>query len=155
MSTRSRIAFLAVFTLLASSAAFASDKTAIESRITKWQESLAAGDAAGVAAIYAKDGQLLPPDGVEVNGRAAIQEYWDGAVKAGFKNIKLELLELHGTGNVLSEVGHWTFQDADGKALDHGKYIVLWKKSADGWQIYRDIWNDSVPPEPAADAAKK
>ena len=40
-----------------------------------WAERYAANDAAGVAALYTEDAQLLPPDMEVVSGRAAIQEF--------------------------------------------------------------------------------
>ena len=33
----------------------------------------------------------------------------------------------------------------DGKHLDHGKYLVFYKKEGGRWKIYRDIWNSSMP----------
>jgi hypothetical protein len=36
----------------------------------------------------------------------------------------------------------------DGKVLDKGKYIVIWKKEDGTWKLHRDIWTTSVPPAP-------
>ena len=35
-------------------------------------------------------------------------------------------------------------QGADGKHLDHGSYMTLYKKVDGGWKIYRDTWNSSM-----------
>jgi len=33
---------------------------------------------------------------------------------------------------------------------DRGKFVVVWKKQADGaWKIVADIWNSDMPPAPA------
>jgi ketosteroid isomerase-like protein len=26
-----------------------------------------------------------------------------------------------------------------------GKYVVVWKRGKGGWQLYRDIWNETPP----------
>jgi len=28
--------------------------------------------------------------------------------------------------------------------MDHGKYIVVWKNTADGWRLHRDIFNSNM-----------
>jgi ketosteroid isomerase-like protein len=33
----------------------------------------------------------------------------------------------------------------DGKQLDHGPYLTLYRKAGGSWRIYRDIWNSSMP----------
>jgi len=40
-----------------------------------------------------------------------------------------------------------TMTDASGKSLkDHGKYVEVWKKQADGtWKVVADIWNSDLP----------
>jgi ketosteroid isomerase-like protein len=34
---------------------------------------------------------------------------------------------------------------ADGKHLDHGPYMTLYKKEGGGWKLYRDTWNSAMP----------
>ena len=41
-----------------------------------WQSAIDAGDSAAVAAIYAEDGALLPPNSEAVNGQAAIEGFF-------------------------------------------------------------------------------
>ena len=40
--------------------------------------------------------------------------------------------------------GSWEAKAADGKHLDHGRYMTFYKKVDGGWKIYRDIWNSSM-----------
>lgn len=35
--------------------------------------------------------------------------------------------------------------DKDGKQLDKGKYIVLWKKEEGKWKLFRDCYNSDLP----------
>ena len=41
--------------------------------------------------------------------------------------------------------------DASGKPMkDHGKYVEIFKKQADGtWKVVADIWNSDLPVAPA------
>ena len=103
------------------------------------------GDGAGVANLYTEDAALLPPDGKRVDGRAAIGEFWQGAIDGGLSNISLKAVEIEESGNYAYEVGDFSL-DAPGeggaKTTVNGKYIVVWKKNGDGiWQLHRDIWN--------------
>ena len=47
------------------------------------------GDAAGVAACYALDGQLLPAHS-EIVERPAISTFWQGVMNLGIKSVKLK-----------------------------------------------------------------
>ena len=49
-----------------------------------------------------------------------------------------------GFGDYALETGSWVATAPDGKHLDHGPYLTLYKKSDGGWKIYRDIWNSSM-----------
>ncbi len=114
-------------------------------------------EAAGLAALYAEDAQVLPPGMDAVSGRAAITALWQSFIDAGFTGVKLEVVEVHevhGMGEMAGEVGRYELTDADGAVADRGKYIVLWKKVGGEWKLYRDIWNSSMPvggEAPAAD----
>ena len=103
------------------------------------------GDAAGLAALYTENGQLLPPKGDFVTGRSAIQEFWQSAMDAGIKSAKLETVEVEGCGDTAYEVGKYTLF-ADGEQMsDKGKYIVIWKQEDGQWKLHRDISNTSMP----------
>jgi uncharacterized protein (TIGR02246 family) len=108
-------------------------------------EAFNSGDAAGVAALYTAEGQLLPGNSDFVAGTPAIQEFWQGAMKMGIKSAKLETIEVEGMGTMAYEVGKYQlFAEGDHK-LDQGKYIVIWKQVAGEWKLHRDIWNTSMP----------
>jgi len=105
----------------------------------------ARGDGAGVAALYSEKAQLLQPNGNIISGRAAIQTFWQGAIDSGLKQIKLETIEVHGTGGTTAEVGTYSMLGGNGQVLDSGKYVVLWKREKGRWWLYRDIWNSNTP----------
>ena len=51
------------------------------------------GNAAGLAALYTKNGQLLPAHSDFVTHQPAIQAFWQGAMDMGIKSARLETLE--------------------------------------------------------------
>jgi ketosteroid isomerase-like protein len=74
--------------------------------------------------------------------------------KMGVKSFTLNTKEVYKGDEVVTEVG--TYEMGDGnKAIDKGKYLVIWKKDGDKWKLFRDIWNSDNPPPPPADAKKK
>jgi uncharacterized protein (TIGR02246 family) len=103
------------------------------------------GDAAGVAALYTEDGQLLPPNSDVVTGRQAIQTVFQGLMDMGIKGAKLESVEVEAHGDTAIEVGRYTLQGEGGQVLDSGKYIVIWKHVEGQWRLHRDIFNSSLP----------
>jgi uncharacterized protein (TIGR02246 family) len=103
------------------------------------------GDAAGVAAFYTENAQLLPPNSDFVPGRQAIQAFWQGAMDSGIKALSLKTVELAGHGDIATEVGKYTLHGEEGQALDQGKYIVIYKQEGGEWKLHRDMFNSSMP----------
>jgi uncharacterized protein (TIGR02246 family) len=103
------------------------------------------GDAAGVAAVYTEDGQVLPPNSDVIAGRQEIQKFWQDAMKMGITALQLETVEAEGSADSANEVGRYTLQGVGGQAIDEGKYIVIWKQEVGQLKVYRDIWNSDRP----------
>ena len=110
-----------------------------------WAAAWNAGNASNIAVLYAEDAVLLPPGGMELQGRAAIEAFWQSQIDAapGVK-VKLETKELHNLGEVAVEVGSYVNTGPDGEHVGHGKYLVVWMLKDGTWQMARDIWNSSM-----------
>lgn len=121
--------------------------TDLRSEITRmdqaWQTAYNAKDAAGLAALYADDGQVMAPAHETASGRAAIQAYFADDLKAGAKN-QLTTKEVLDGGDYAIAIGSYVATGPDGKHLDHGSYATTYKKVNGAWKIYRDIWNSSM-----------
>lgn len=124
-------------------------RAAIEAEGKKFTTALKKGDAAAVAAMYTADAKAFPPNGDITVGRAAIQEMWKGAIDSGMRDLSFTVLEVEKKGDIAYEVGKYSVKGSDGKEIDAGKYLVLWKKEGGTWRLYRDIWNSSMPLPPA------
>jgi ketosteroid isomerase-like protein len=162
---------LAICTVLVSTTcagpALAQSKTlkqTFEAANQKLNDYLSSGDAAGAASLYATKAKLLPPNAPEVSGREAIQKFWQSTIEAGVRGLKITTVEAEGQISGGTEVSTWEALDKDGKVLDRGKAIVIWKVEQGQWRLYRDIWNSDGPaaasssapaPAPATGGASK
>jgi uncharacterized protein (TIGR02246 family) len=103
------------------------------------------GDAELLAESYTDAGKLLPPNGDEVVGKEAIQDFWQGSMDMGLSKAELVTVEATGYGNTAIEEGRYTLFVEGDVEVDHGKYIVIWQKEMGQWKLHRDIWNSSHP----------
>ena len=102
-------------------------------------EAINAGDAAAVSAHYTDDAAILPPGAGRMDGKEAIQGYWQGGIDAGLSEVSIVASSVDVTGDSSVTVG--TLLGKMGDAALTGKYIVIGKKTDGGWRIHRDIWN--------------
>jgi ketosteroid isomerase-like protein len=109
-----------------------------------------AGDVAGFVSVYTPDAIVMPPGAPAVHGTAAITALWQGEMQGGVQNLSLTTTEFTALGTTGIEVGTYAFDvkpPAGGATThDRGKYIVIWKRLADGgWHWSRDIFNSDGP----------
>jgi len=123
-------------------------RAAIEAGNKQVSAAFAKGDAAALAALYTRTAEVFPPGGDVAKGKEAIQKMFQGAIDAGVKDLTLSTVEVEQHGDTAHEVGFWTMKGPDGAVVDHGKYVVVWKKEQGRWKLHRDIWNSSTPPKP-------
>ncbi len=115
-----------------------------------WVERYALHDAAGIAALYTEDAQLLPPDAEIVNGRAAIQEFFARTNPPGSAQIEIATVETQVFGGYAYRQGSVNLKGPGEGVVRAGKFIELWKKVDGRWLIHRDIWSANAPPPAAA-----
>ena len=132
------------------------DEAILKADIEKWMNDINAGNADGVAAQYADDALLMPPNAPTATGRAAIREAV-AKESAGMKQAGLTLKSTATTGvGVTGDLawmsGTYAVSDAKGATIDTGKYLSVHRKINGAWLYIRDIWNSDNPPPPAAPA---
>jgi uncharacterized protein (TIGR02246 family) len=120
-------------------------KATIDANNAAWSAAANRGDAAGVAALYTENANMLPPDMDIQHGRAAIEQTVASFGKAGVRNFALTAVDVAQVGpDTAREIGRFTV-DVPGprKRLIPiaGKYVVVWKRVGDKWLLDTDIWN--------------
>jgi ketosteroid isomerase-like protein len=100
----------------------------------------AKADSAAIAARYSKDAKLLPDGAPAITGTDKIKGMWGSFARSGM-NLKIDVADVWGNDELLTEEGTYSLTDKAGKQVDQGKYIVVWKKEDGQWKMFRDIWN--------------
>jgi len=138
----------AMMALLALSvpASAAAAREAIQSANATFSALFAKGDAAGIAALYAKDAAVMPAGSEPVRGIEAIRKFWQTGISSGIAAVELKTVELYGGNKTATEVGEYSLLDKAGKTLDRGKYIVIWKQEGGDWKLLRDMFSTNQPP---------
>jgi uncharacterized protein (TIGR02246 family) len=140
----------------------AADEAAVRAVNPAWFKALSAGDAAGVASLYAADAVLSPPGAPAARGQAAILEYFTREIaamsSAGLtNNMGTDPTEVGVSGDLAWEWGTYNVTDKAGKIVEIGKFTSVLARRDGAWKLIRDTWNSDVAasPAPAADAPKK
>lgn len=104
------------------------------------------GDVAAAMRVYADDAKLLPANSPTITGKANIQGFWEGAAKAlGIKRVSMNTVDIEFIGETAIEQGQYTLTLAAGE--DRGKFIVVWKRQADGaWKWHLDMFSSDLAP---------
>jgi ketosteroid isomerase-like protein len=133
------------------------DAQIIESALRKldaqWSNAAGAKDLEKTVSYYAAAANVMPPNGPAATTKEAISAMWKELLTSAGASISWTAtkVEVANSGDIAYTTGTYqlTMNDASGKAVpDHGKYLEVWKKQADGnWKVVADIWNSdlSVP----------
>lgn len=134
------ISLLAILSL--PQTAMGDDKVDIQALNDQFVVAANRGDGAAMAALYAPDAKMLPPDNSVVSGPAAIGHYLKDFEKSG-ANLKLttnDVVRL--SPRYLREIGTASF-DTLGDKSKHitGTYVVVWKRVGHTWKLWTDIFH--------------
>jgi uncharacterized protein (TIGR02246 family) len=141
------------------------DVQAIKDTETQWNQDYAARDADKIVAHYADDAVLITPGMPASNGMNAIRTAMNGMLSDPTLSLKFQAakVDVAKSGDLGFSEGSYTLTltDPGSKQLvhDHGSYVTVYRKQADGtWKAVSDIASSEVPPPapaPAPVAAKK
>lgn len=94
---------------------------------------------------YAKDACILAPNSPMMCGTEAAAIFFKAAYNdIGLRGGKFITTAIYGDGKeYVTEEGLWQSFDASGKLFDDGKFLVLWKKTTEGWKMYRDSFSSN------------
>jgi uncharacterized protein (TIGR02246 family) len=128
--------------LLTAAAGAGQPKTdrALDHLATAFSEAFNAKDAARVAAFYAEDAIVMPPDQPMIRGRSEIEAYYTRGFRSEISGFHLAPLESAVIGGRAYEVGTSTLTEQRGTS--DGKYVVIYRRVRGEWKIAYDIFNN-------------
>jgi hypothetical protein len=101
------------------------------------------GDSSIFINRYAKGCWIMPPNAPALKGVGAPLEFFKTAYyRFGLRDGKFITADVFGDGKeFVTEVGFWQSFDVHHKLFDNGKFVVLWKKTPEGWKMFRDCFS--------------
>ena len=117
----------------------------IQAREKEWSAAFIAGDAAAIANLYTEDAMQVQPSGASPTGREAITAQMKKQLDTLNVTAREDVPEeVFVAGNYVVEIGHYSYSGTTKKGNKpvsaSGRYMVLWRKDADGvWRLLRDI----------------
>ncbi len=125
-------------------------KRAIAESNTVYWQAFTTGDSSLFIKRYAEDACIMPPNSKEMCGKKAASTFFNVAYKImGIRSGKFTTTNVFpGNDEYVTENGLFELRDANGKLIDNGKYLVLWKKTDKGWKMYKDCFNSDNPSLP-------
>ena len=120
-----------------------------------WMKAMLAQDASAVAALYAQDAVMYPPDAMEVRGREAIRKEYETLLQS-FRvqeaNVTQTHYETH--GNTGMGWGRFTLtlvpKTGGQPTTMEGRFTEVSRKIAGKWYYAVDHASAPLPPPPAA-----
>jgi uncharacterized protein (TIGR02246 family) len=99
------------------------------------------------AALFASDGQLMPPHREPALGTRAIERAMRELGESGYQDLRFETGRVDHSGDIAVEIGRYTVavQQANGTTVaERGKYLRGWRRLG-AWLIIADCWNSNLP----------
>lgn len=134
----------------------AKDEAAVRGVDSAWAAGANAGRIEGVAATYASDAVLLPPNLPPVKGHDAIRDFWGGYLKDYDVRIEITDDAVEGRGELAYVQGHFTSTStpkagAPAVRRGEGKYLEVLRRQPDGsWKYAYDMYSSNARPNPGA-----
>ena len=143
----SSVALLASAATRAHAAAITGNAKVLAKLDDDWSAAAGTKDVDQVAAFYAEDAVVNPPNEPVAVGREAAKKVWASYFAAPNFSIswKTTVAEVAKSGELGFTAGTYqdSFDGADGKRVQEtGKYLCTWRKQKDGsWKATYDMWN--------------
>jgi ketosteroid isomerase-like protein len=136
---------LILVAVLAAVPAAAADSSGLAARAATWEKEYNADNLAGVVALYASDGCRMPPNQELARGGDAILAQLKAGKDRGAAKVKITVTSAESSGDLGYGTGTFVITGADGAHVDHGKWMLVSKKSNGVWKTQCDIFNSDMP----------
>ena len=122
------------------------DLAAIRAADEAWIQAFRANDDAALAALYSEDAVIMPPNGPAVEGRAAIQAYYEGVNATEFTESIIEIDGCHGVAYIRGTSSTVSIGEDGEQVTESDKWLGILRRQADGsWLFTIEIWNSVLP----------
>jgi ketosteroid isomerase-like protein len=111
----------------------------VERRSREFEDALRRGDAAAVGEIYTLDMKIVGA----YAGRENVVKDAQSMIDAG-DTLALRVVDVWRSGDLIVEDATIEFLDANGAITSHGDVLLVWKREADAWRIFRDVYKPKV-----------
>ena len=128
-------------------AARSSDEVAIRETAAAWSQAAGAKDLDKCVGFYTEDASVLPFNAPIASGKDQIRKVWSQLMSNPGFSLRFgpTKVEVARSADLAYEIGTFdlTLADQAGRSsTSRGKYVVAWKKQANGeWKAAADIFN--------------
>ena len=142
----------------------AADESTIKNLDAQWSQAAASNDVHATISYYADNASVLPPNAPIADSGPAIQAVWESLLGPGNSvSWQPSKVQVSRSGDLAYVIGVYQAASKDSRGnpvQDHGKYVEVWNKQADGkWKAVADIFNSDLPvatpPAPKAKAESR
>ena len=118
----------------------------IEKIERQYKEAFIKGDSALFLKCYTPDACVLAPNTPQLCGQQGLSQFYKGTFQFGIRDAFFTSLGLFGqTPEYVTQQGAIEVFDAADKSLGKGKVLIVWKKTSEGWRIFRHMLNFDGP----------
>ena len=99
------------------------------------------------AALFASDGQYMPPNREPSQGSKAVERMMREFGELGYQDLRFETIRIMHSGDMAIETGRYSLaiSQANGTAVaQRGKYVRAWRRLG-AWLIVAECWNSNLP----------
>jgi len=120
-------------------------KKAIAASNAIYFQSFVKNDSSIFINCYAEDACIMAPFAPQTCGKENAAKFFKAAYdNYGLRNGKFITTAVYGSGtDYVTEEGLWQSINEKGEIFDDGKFLVLWKKTNQGWKMFRDSFSSN------------
>lgn len=117
----------------------------VEAGAQKFIQAIRLGDVAEIARLHTENARILPPACDMLQGRTAVQSYYQSLMDNGLKDIEFSTIDVTFFGeHTIREIGRFliTTQSSEGLEQDiKMNYVVSWEEEDGEYKVDVDIWS--------------
>ena len=103
------------------------------------------GDHEAAADCYTEDAKIMRPNSQSIVGKANILKAFAQRLNQGKLRFSMKTIAVYGEGDMLTAEEEWMLSDDQGKIIDEGKSLEIYKKEGGKWKMFRDCFNSNIP----------